>query len=98
LPCRGQGLFYRCNSKGCTGKPVPQKGTPSIVLRATERVLLDEPDLRASGQHPTEVVLAETEQGRGILDVVNGASPKSVEDDGEIRWRKKFLRKIGYKL
>jgi adenosine/AMP kinase len=48
--------------------------------------------------NPTEVVLAETEQGRGILGVVDGFSPKGVEDDGEIKWRKDFLRKIGYKL
>ncbi len=48
--------------------------------------------------NPTEVVLAEREQGRGILGVVDGASPKGVEDAEEIRWRKDFLRKIGYKL
>jgi adenosine/AMP kinase len=48
--------------------------------------------------NPTEIVLAETEQGRGILGVVDGFSPKGVEDTGEIRWRKEFLRKIGYKL
>src|SRR5262249_11316459 len=48
--------------------------------------------------NPTEVVLAETGQGRGILGVVDGSSPKGVEDEGEIRWRKDFLRKIGYKL
>jgi adenosine/AMP kinase len=48
--------------------------------------------------NPTEVVLAETEQGRGVLGVVDGFSPKGVEDEGEIGWRKDFLRKIGYKL
>jgi hypothetical protein len=48
--------------------------------------------------NPTEVVLPETEQGRGILVVVDGFSRKGVEDDGEIRWRKDTLRKIGYKL
>ena len=48
--------------------------------------------------NPTEVVLTETEQGRGILGVVDGFSAKGVEDQGEIRWRKEFLRKIGYKL
>src|SRR6185436_19180900 len=48
--------------------------------------------------NPTEVVLADTDQGRGILGVVDGFSPKGVEDEGEIRWRKDFLRKIGYKL
>jgi adenosine/AMP kinase len=48
--------------------------------------------------NPTEVVLAETEQGRGILGVVDGFQPKGVEDDEEIKWRKGFLRQIGYKL
>jgi adenosine/AMP kinase len=48
--------------------------------------------------NPTEVVLAETEQGRGILGVVDGFSPKGVEEEGEIKWRKDFLRQIGYKL
>ncbi len=42
--------------------------------------------------------MAETETGRGILGVVDGFSPKGVEDEAEIRWRKDFLRKIGYKL
>jgi adenosine/AMP kinase len=48
--------------------------------------------------NPTEVVLAEPEQGRGILGVVDGFSPKGVEDEGEIQWRKDFLRNIGYKV
>jgi adenosine/AMP kinase len=48
--------------------------------------------------NPTEVILAESEQGRGVLGVVDGFPPKGVEDDEEIRWRKDLLRKIGYKL
>jgi adenosine/AMP kinase len=48
--------------------------------------------------NPTEVILAETEQGRGILGVIDGFSPKGVEADDGISWRKSFLRKIGYKL
>jgi adenosine/AMP kinase len=48
--------------------------------------------------NPTEVVLAETEQGRGILGVVDGFHSQGVEDESEIAWRKSFLRKIGYKL
>jgi adenosine/AMP kinase len=43
-------------------------------------------------------VVAETDQGRGFLGVVDGFSPKGVEDEGEIKWRKDFLRKIGDKL
>lgn len=48
--------------------------------------------------NPTEVVLAETGQGRGILGVVDGFSPKGVEDEEGVAWRKDLLRKIGYKL
>jgi uncharacterized protein len=47
--------------------------------------------------NPTEVIVAQTEQGRGILGVVDGFTPKGVEDDEEIKWRKDLLRKIGYK-
>ena len=48
--------------------------------------------------NPTEVILAETGQGRGILGVIDGAPPEGVEDEGGIAWRKQFLRTIGYKL
>jgi adenosine/AMP kinase len=48
--------------------------------------------------NPTEVIVAETEQGRGILGVIDGSVPKGIEDEGGITWRKGFLRKIGYKL
>ena len=46
----------------------------------------------------TEVVIAETEQGRGILGVVDGASPNGVETEADVNWRRNFLRQIGYKL
>ena len=48
--------------------------------------------------NPTQVLIAETEQGRGILGVVDGSSPAGIEDDEGISWRKGFLRTIGYKL
>lgn len=48
--------------------------------------------------NPTEVILAQTEQGRGILGVVDGFSPKGVEDGADVAWRRDLLRKIGYKL
>jgi adenosine/AMP kinase len=47
--------------------------------------------------NPTEVVVAESEQGRGILGVIDGFAPQGVEDEAGIQWRKDFLRKIGYK-
>ena len=48
--------------------------------------------------NPTEVVVAATEQGRGILGVVDGSAPKGIEGEADIAWRKSFLRQIGYKL
>ena len=48
--------------------------------------------------NPTQVLLAETQQGRGVLGVVDGFPPKGVEGEADIEWRKKFLRQIGYKL
>ena len=48
--------------------------------------------------NPTEVVIAETDQGRGVMGVVDGASPKGVETEADVAWRKGFLRQIGYKL
>jgi hypothetical protein len=45
-----------------------------------------------------EVIIAETEQGRGILGIIDGMKTKGIETDTDIQWRKEFLRKIGYKL
>jgi uncharacterized protein len=48
--------------------------------------------------NPTEVVIAATEQGRGILGVIDGAPPKGIEGEEDIAWRKELLRQIGYKI
>jgi adenosine/AMP kinase len=48
--------------------------------------------------NPVEVILAETETGRGILGVIDGFKSKGIEDGEGIAWRTGFLRKIGYKL
>ena len=48
--------------------------------------------------NPVEVLVGETEQGRGILGVIDGSSPNGVEGEEDIAWRKKFLRTIGYKV
>jgi adenosine/AMP kinase len=48
--------------------------------------------------NPTEVIVAETDAGRAILGVVDGAKPRGVEGDEDIAWRKRFVRQIGYKL
>lgn len=47
--------------------------------------------------NPVQVVLAKTEQGKGVLGVIDGSSPKGIELDTDISHRKKFLRDIGYK-
>jgi uncharacterized protein len=48
--------------------------------------------------NPTQVIVAETEQGRGILGVVDGLLTRGIEDEQGITWRKELLRKFGYKL
>jgi len=48
--------------------------------------------------NPVQVILAESEQGRGILGVIDGVHTKGLEDAEGVAWRKNFLRMIGYKL
>ncbi|MBZ0299625.1 MAG: adenosine-specific kinase [Anaerolineae bacterium] len=48
--------------------------------------------------NPTQVIVAESEQGRGILGVIDGFKSQGIEDDEGINWRKGLLRKFGYKL
>jgi adenosine/AMP kinase len=48
--------------------------------------------------NPVEVIIAETEQGRGILGVIDGLTSKGLETEEEVKDRKAFLRMIGYKL
>jgi hypothetical protein len=70
---------------------------PINVLHALQQV----PEivtLFCATANPTEVVMAETENGRGILGVIDGSSPNGVEGADDIAWRKGFLRTIGYKL
>jgi adenosine/AMP kinase len=47
--------------------------------------------------NPVEVILAESDQGRGILGVIDGNSPKGIESANDREWRHGLLRKIGYK-
>ena len=47
--------------------------------------------------NPVEVIVAKTKQGRGVMGVIDGSSPKGVEGPAEITAGKEFLRKIGYK-
>jgi adenosine/AMP kinase len=52
----------------------------------------------AATANPLEIAIAETDQGRGIIGVVDGLKSKGIETDENIKERREFLRKIGYKL
>jgi adenosine/AMP kinase len=52
----------------------------------------------AATANPLEVIIAETDQGRGIMGVVDGLKTKGIETDQDVKERRDFLRKIGYKL
>ena len=70
---------------------------PINVLQAVQRV----PEvcrIFCASANPTQVIVAETEQGRGILGVVDGFTPLGVEGEEDSDWRKGFLRQIGYKV
>jgi hypothetical protein len=52
----------------------------------------------AATSNPLEVITAETKQGRGIVGVIDGLKSKGIETEEDVKARKEFLRKIGYKL
>jgi adenosine/AMP kinase len=54
--------------------------------------------IHAATANPLEVLVAETEQGRGILGVIDGSKSKGIETKKDVKARKDFLRKVGYKL
>lgn len=69
---------------------------PINVLHAIKRV----PEvcgIFCATANPVQIIVAESEQGRGILGVIDGASPSGVEDEDGISWRKDLLRTFGYK-
>jgi adenosine/AMP kinase len=47
--------------------------------------------------NPVEIILAKNEQGQGVMGVIDGSSPKGVEQESDVAWRHDLLRKIGYK-
>jgi adenosine/AMP kinase len=70
---------------------------PINVLKAVQAVP-EVVGIFCATANPTQVVIAETEQGRGILGVIDGFPSKGIEDEDDIAWRKNLLRAIGYKL
>lgn len=74
-----------------------REGFPVNVLNALKQV----PEvcrIFCATANPVEVVIAQTEQGRAILGVVDGQPPLGVEQEKDIRERKELLRRFGYKL
>jgi len=70
---------------------------PINVLNAI-KVIPEVCSIYCASANPVEVIIAETEMGRGILGVIDGLKPKGIESGEDINWRREFLRKIGYKL
>ena len=70
---------------------------PINVLRAVKEVP-EVCSIFCATANPVSILVAETQDGRGVVGVVDGAKPKGIEDETGIKWRKEFLRKIGYKL
>jgi hypothetical protein len=74
-----------------------RRGFPVSVLNRIKNVS-EVCSVYCASANPIQVVLAEAEQGRGVLGVIDGSRPKGVEDEAGVKWRKDLLRKIGYKL
>lgn len=73
-----------------------QNAYPINVLHAI-RCVPEVCNIFCATANPVEVVLAQTEQGRGVMGVIDGSSPKGVEDEAGVAWRHELLRKFGYK-
>lgn len=74
-----------------------EQGFPVNILNAVKNVT-EVCRVYCATANPTEAIVAETPLGRAILGVVDGEKSRGIEDDQDIRKRKEFLRKIGYKM
>jgi adenosine/AMP kinase len=91
-----QGNAYAL-SAGHTFIVVLKDAFPVNVLRAIKAVP-EVCSIFCATANPVEVILAETELGRGVVGVVDGSKPKGIETADDVAQRKEFLRNIGYKL
>ena len=74
-----------------------QDGFPINILNTVKNVP-EVCQVFCATANPVEVIVAESEQGRGILGVIDGLKSRGIETEADIQFRKEFLRKIGYKL
>jgi len=84
-------------SAGHTFVVFMDKGFPVNILNAVKMVT-EVCRVHCATANPTQVIIAETDQGRGILGVIDGSASKGVESDTDVQTRREFLRRIGYKL
>jgi len=75
---------------------VIQNAYPINVLNAIRNVP-EVCSIFCATANPIEIIIAQSEQGRGVLGVIDGSTPKGVEGQEDIAWRHNLLRKIGYK-
>ncbi|SPF43205.1 conserved hypothetical protein [Candidatus Sulfotelmatobacter kueseliae] len=75
---------------------VMQNAYPINVLHAIRNVP-EVCSIFCATANPVQIIVAESEQGRGVLGVIDGSSPKGVEGQTDVAWRHDLLRKIGYK-
>ena len=75
---------------------VIQNAYPINVLNAIRNVP-EVCSIFCATANPVEIIVAQSEQGRGVLGVIDGNSPKGIEGTEDIVWRHDLLRKIGYK-
>ncbi|HXZ81151.1 MAG TPA: adenosine-specific kinase [Terriglobales bacterium] len=73
-----------------------QNAFPINVLNAIQSVP-EVCSIFCATANPVEIIVAQTEQGRGVLGVIDGSSPKGVEGEADVTWRHELLRKFGYK-
>jgi adenosine/AMP kinase len=86
----------RALSAGHTFVLVLQNAFPINVLAAIRNVS-EVCWIFCATANPVEVIVARSDQGRGVLGVIDGSPSKGVENEADIRWRHELLRKIGYK-
>jgi uncharacterized protein len=75
---------------------VLQNAYPINVLNAIRNVS-EVVSIFCATANPVEIIVAESAQGRGVLGVIDGSSPKGIESEPDVAWRHDLLRKIGYK-
>lgn len=76
---------------------IVMKGAYPINVMTQLKAVPEVCTIYAATANPLQAVVAETETGRGIIGVIDGSKPKGLEDEEGVKWRKDFLRMIGYK-